>query len=55
MDLHAFRDGLLAGWPTSFLSVPGTLVDFQFWARDPGFAPPNNAQLSNAIELELAP
>ena len=55
VELHAFRDSLLASWPTSFLSVPGTLVDFQFWARDPGFAPPNNAQLSNAIELELAP
>lgn len=53
MDMNAFRAGQLGGNPRAFLSVPGVVVDAQYWARDPGFPAPNNVQLSNAIEFEL--
>lgn len=55
LDLHGYRAGTYGGSPAPFLSVPGTLVNFQFWGRDPGFVAPNNAQLSNALELEIGP
>ncbi len=33
--------------------VVGAIVDGQFWARDPGFSPPDNTSLSNAIEFVI--
>ncbi|MCC7013050.1 MAG: PQQ-dependent sugar dehydrogenase [Planctomycetes bacterium] len=33
----------------------GTLVYFQFWSRDPGYAPPNNVGLTDALRVMVCP
>jgi len=55
LDMNAFRAGTQGGSPAGFLSIPGTLVNCQYWARDAGFTAPNNVQLSNALEYEVGP
>lgn len=51
LDLSAFARGELGGNPAAGLALPGTVVNCQWWGRDPGFAGPNQTLLSDALEL----
>jgi hypothetical protein len=52
LDMNAFAAGQTTGNPQAYLSVPGTLVDLQFWGRDT-FA--NGDYLTGGLEYIVLP
>jgi hypothetical protein len=55
IDMNSFAVGGLGGSPLSALSSPGSVINCQFWGRDPGFAAPNNTTLTNGLEYSICP
>ena len=47
LDMNGFAVGAAGGNPHASLSIPGTVIDCQFWARD---TPANGPLLSDAME-----
>jgi hypothetical protein len=55
LDMNSFAAGTLGGRPIAELSQIGTSVYCQYFARDPGFAAPENVSLSNGLQYFICP
>jgi hypothetical protein len=51
IDMNAFAVGALGGSPSPALTMPGTVVNCQWWGRDEG----GNPTLTDAVEYVIGP
>jgi len=55
IDMQSFASGTGGGTPIAQLLVAGTVVNCQWWGRDPTIPAPNNTQLSDGLEYTVGP